>query len=210
MSGVRAAQGSIEDHISLVDKAGKRIGKPGDGIAVAVSNPDDTSLSPVKVVAGTWPRHGDEIAIDRATATKQHFAVGQTVGAFGDGPVQRYRISGLITFGSADSLAGSTLTVLDLPTAERLFHKQGKFDLIRVGADKGVSEASLVAKLTPKVTPSARRQHRRGAGDFRQQADAGRSERLQVHPARLRRHRALRRQLRDREHPRDHGRPANA
>ena len=83
VSGVRAAQGSIEDHISLVDKAGKRIGKPGDGIAVAVSNPDDTSLSPVKVVAGTWPRRGDEIAIDKATATKQHFAVGQTVGAFG-------------------------------------------------------------------------------------------------------------------------------
>ena len=209
VSGVRAAQGSIEDHISLVDKAGKRIGKPGDGIAVAVSNPDDTSLSPVKVVAGTWPRHGDEIAIDRATATKEHFAVGQTVGAFGDGPVQRYRISGLITFGSADSLAGSTLTVLDLSTAERLFHKQGKFDLIRVGADEGVSEASLVAKLTPQVPPAlvvntaeARRP--------RQQADAGWAERLQVHPARLRRHRALRRQLRDREHPRDHGRPANA
>src|SRR4051794_21002121 len=149
--GVRAAQGSIEDHISLVDKTGKRIGKPDDGIAVAVSNPDDTSLSPVKVVAGTWPRHGGEVAIDRATATKHHFAVGQTVGAFGTGPVQRYRITGLITFGSADSLAGSTLTVLDLRTAERLFHKQGKFDLIRVGADEGVTEATLVERLTPKV-----------------------------------------------------------
>ena len=41
VAGVRAVQGSIEDHISLVDKAGKRIGKPDDGIAVAVSNPDD-------------------------------------------------------------------------------------------------------------------------------------------------------------------------
>jgi putative ABC transport system permease protein len=151
VDGVRAAQGSIEDHISLVDNAGKRIGKPDDGIAVAVSNPDDTSLSPVKVVAGTWPRHGNEIAIDKATATKQHFVVGQTVGAFGEGPLQHYRISGLITFGSADSLAGSTLAVLDLPTAERLFDKQGKFDLIRVGADSGVSEATLVERLTPKV-----------------------------------------------------------
>src|SRR4051812_6997712 len=149
--GVRAAQGSIEDHISLVDKTGKRIGKPDDGIAVAVSNPDDTSLSPVKVVAGAWPRHGGEGAIDRGTATKHHFAVGQTVGAFGTGPVQRYRISGLITFGSADSLAGSTLTVLDLRTAEHLFHKEGKFDLIRVGADDGVAEATLVERLTPKV-----------------------------------------------------------
>jgi putative ABC transport system permease protein len=151
VDGVRAAQGSIEDHISLVDKSGKRIGKPDDGIAVAVSNPDDTSLSPVKVVAGTWPRHGGEIAIDKATATKHHFVVGQTIGAFGQGPVQRYTISGLITFGSADSLAGATLTVLDLATAEHLFHKQAKFDLIRIGADDGVSEATLVQRLTPKV-----------------------------------------------------------
>ena len=44
--------------------------------------------------AGTWPRHGDEIAIDRATATKQHFAVGQTIGAFGDGPVSATRSAG--------------------------------------------------------------------------------------------------------------------
>src|SRR4051794_39641166 len=75
--GVRAAQGSIEDHISVVGKGGKRIGEAGDGIAVAVSNPDDSTLSPVKVVAGTWPRRSDEVAIDRATATKQHFVVGQ-------------------------------------------------------------------------------------------------------------------------------------
>ena len=191
--------------------------RPASGSASRTTGSPSPSAIPttprsarVKVVAGTWPRHGDEIAIDKATATKQHFAVGQTVGAFGDGPVQRYRISGLITFGSADSLAGSTLTVFDLPTAQRLFHKQGKFDLIRVGADKGVSEATLVEQLTPKVAADARRQHRRGAGRLGQQADPGRAEHLQVHPARLRRHRALRRQLRDREHPRDHGRPADA
>ena len=61
VSGVRAAQGSIEDHISLVDKAGKRIGKPDDGIAVAVSNPDDTSRS---------ARQGRRRHVAAATATR--------------------------------------------------------------------------------------------------------------------------------------------
>ena len=67
--------------------------RPGSGSASRTTAspspsaiPTTPSLSPVKVVAGAWPRHGNEIAIDKATATKQHFAVGQTVGAFGDGP----------------------------------------------------------------------------------------------------------------------------
>ena len=45
------------------------------------------------------------------------------------------------------------------------------------------------------------------ASDSKQTQDG--LELLQVHPARLRRHRALRRQLRDREHVLDHGRPAD-
>ena len=49
-----------------------------------------------------------------------------------------------------------------------------------------------------------------GAGQRRQQGDAGRAELHQVLPARLRRHRAVRRQLRDRQHARDHRRAADA
>ena len=41
--------------------------------------------------------------------------------------------------------------MLDLSTAERLFHKQGKFDLIRVGADDGLTEVTLVERLKPHV-----------------------------------------------------------
>jgi putative ABC transport system permease protein len=149
LPGVRAASGSIEDEIRLVDKAGDPIGNAEDGIAVSVDASADQSLNPVKLVSGDWPSGDGQVAIDKSTARKQALAVGDTVGAFADGPVQQYRISGIVRFGTVDSLGGATITVLDHPTAERLFGKQGKLDSVLVGAEPGVTEAELVRQIEP-------------------------------------------------------------
>ena len=42
--------------------------------------------------------------------------------------------------------------MFDLATAERLFDKRGKFDLIRVGAGEGVSEAALIGQIRPLLS----------------------------------------------------------
>ena len=132
-------------------------------------------LSPGRARGGHVAGHGDEIAIDRATAKKQHFAVGQTVGAFGDGPVE-----GTGSAGSSGSAAPTRSAARRLPCStsrppERLFNKQGKFDLIRLGAGNGVTPEELVERLTPKVSARARVKTAEGAGGLGQQADAGRS-----------------------------------
>ena len=152
LPGVRVAQGSIEDEARLVDKSGEPIGNANNGIAWAVDPSADQSLNPLKLADGEWPSGDGEIAIDKATAEKQGFAIGQTVGAFGDGPVSDYRVSGIVTFGSADSLGGATITVFDLGTAQKLFDKRAKFDLIRVGASPGTSEAELVSQIQPLLS----------------------------------------------------------
>jgi putative ABC transport system permease protein len=152
LPGVRAAQGSIEDTAQLVDAKGDPIGGADSGFAVAVDTSSDQSLNPFQLVSGRWPSGDGEIAIDKGTAEKQHFAVGQTVGAFADGPVQKYKVSGIVRFGEADSVAGAAITVFDLPTAQRLFDKEGKLDLIRVGAKKGVSEQQLVDEIQPLLS----------------------------------------------------------
>jgi putative ABC transport system permease protein len=152
LPGVRLAQGSIEDQARLVDSSGKPIGKADDGIAIAVDPSADHSLNPVKLVTGQWPSGEGQVAIDKATAEKQHFEVGGTVGAFADGPLRKYRISGIVAFGSVDSIGSSTMTVFDLPTAQRLFDKQGKFDLIRVQARDGVTDAELLRQIQPLLS----------------------------------------------------------
>jgi len=152
LPGVRIAQGSIEDEARLIDRSGEPIGNAGDGIAWAVDTSADQSLNPLKLADGEWPSGDREIAIDKSTAEKQGYQVGQTVGAFGDGPVSDYRISGIVTFGTADSLGGATITVFDLGTAQKLFDKRAKFDLIRVGATPGTSEAELVSQIQPLLS----------------------------------------------------------
>jgi putative ABC transport system permease protein len=152
LPGVRVAQGSIEDEARLVDTKGKAIGKAGEGVAIGVDPSADQSLNPLQLVSGEWPQGERQIAIDKSTAGKHHFEIGQTVGAFGDGPLAKYRISGIVRFGSQDSLAGMTISVFDLATAQRLFDKQGKFDLIRVGAKDGVSETQLIRQIDPLLS----------------------------------------------------------
>jgi putative ABC transport system permease protein len=152
LPGVRVATGAIEDEIRLVDKDGKAIGDSDEGVAIGVDPSADQSLNPLKLVSGEWPRGDGQIAVDTSTAKKEHFEVDQTVGAFGDGALAKYRISGIVRFGSEGSLGSITISVFDLPTAQRLFDKQGKFDLIRVGAKEGVTEAALIGQIDPLLS----------------------------------------------------------
>jgi putative ABC transport system permease protein len=152
LPAVLVAQGTIEDNLSLVDKNGKAIGKADEGLALGIDPSGDQTLNPLNLVEGEWPRGDDVIAIDKSTAEEQHFAVGQTVGAFADGPVAKYQISGIVTFGSEGSIAGNSISVLDLPTAQRLFHKVGKFDLIRVRSQEDTSDAELIGQIRPLLS----------------------------------------------------------
>ena len=152
LPGVRNAQGSIEDQARLVDTSGNPIGKVDDGIAIAVDPSADQTLNPLQLVTGDWPGGEGQVAIDKATAEKQHFEVGETVGAFANGPLRKYRISGVVAFGSVDSIGSSTIIVFDLATAQRLFDKRDKFDLIRVGAKDGVSDTELLRQIRPLLS----------------------------------------------------------
>ena len=152
LPGVRLTQGSVEDSARLVDENGKAIGNADEGVAIGVDPAADQSLNPLKLVTGRWPRGDGQIAIDKATADGQQFEVGQTVQAFGDGPVVRYRVSGIVRFGSVDSIGSTTISVFDLATAQRLFDKRGKLDLIRVDAKQGVSEEELIGQIEPLLS----------------------------------------------------------
>jgi putative ABC transport system permease protein len=155
LPGVASAEGSVEDEARLVKPNGHAIGSSGSGIAVGVDGSADQSLSPYKLDSGRWPSGDGQIAIDKATAKEQHFAIGQTVGAFGDGPVTRYKVTGLVRFGSEDTVSGSSIVVFDLQTAQRLFEKQGKLDLIRLKAKPGVSDEQLVERIAPTLPATA-------------------------------------------------------
>ncbi|MGH2752182.1 MAG: ABC transporter permease [Actinomycetota bacterium] len=59
------------------------------------------------------------------------------------GPSRTFDLVGMVGFGEADNLAGATLAVFDLETAQELFDKEGTLDSIEVVADDGVNAREL-------------------------------------------------------------------
>jgi putative ABC transport system permease protein len=153
LPSVAQADGDVNDTVTLIGHNGKAIvfgGAPNLGFSISRG---DSPFNPLRLVSGSWPKQG-EIVIDHSTASKKDFAVGDVIGAQAQGPVERFRISGIVKFGSSASIGGATLAGFDLPTAQRFFDKEGRLDEIAVARKSGSSEATLlsqVRELLPKT-----------------------------------------------------------
>ena len=149
---VKAAIGGVASDSTQFIKDGKAIaygGAPNLGFSVDPTQPQFNSLS---LVLGAWPGN-DEVVVDKSTADKEDFTVGQTIGVQAEGPVVPMKISGIVKFGSVSSIGGATLAGFDLRTAQRLFGKEGKLDQIRVAAKSGVSPATLIDQIRTILPP---------------------------------------------------------
>jgi putative ABC transport system permease protein len=144
---------SVGGPVGLVGRDGKAIGRGGS--ATSADPTGDQSLNQLELVRGEWPRGEGEIAIDRSTAEDEHYDVGGTIGAFGDGPVRQFRIAGIVAYSSSEPNGQGTTSVFDLPTAQRLLDKRGKLDGIQVAARDGVSAAKLTEEIRPLLPETA-------------------------------------------------------
>ncbi len=152
---VSAAKGGVSDQAQLVGRDGKVISNGfAPGLAFSVDPNGTQQFNPLVLTAGTWPRGPNEIAIDKSTADKKHYTVGNTIGAVARGPVQQYRITGVVKLGNVSSIGGATMAIFDLPTAQKIFGKVGKLDAIDVAARQGISPAQLVAEIKPILPPT--------------------------------------------------------
>jgi putative ABC transport system permease protein len=165
----RAVGGVSDDQAHLVGRNGKVIsvgGAPNLGFSVDPAH--DQGLNPLVLVQGAWPKGPDQIVIDTATAKHKHYAVGDEIGVSARAPTRQLRISGLAELGGVASIGGATLAIFDVPTAQRLFHKVGRYDQIYVASKPGISPTKLVAAVKPLLPSTA--QVRTGAAEAKHQA----------------------------------------
>ncbi len=156
LPGVAQAEGGIGDIAHLVGRDGKVIASGGaPALAFSVHPHGDQRFNPLTLVSGTWPVGAHEVAIDEHTASNQHYTVGQTIGVVAHGPVTQYRIAGIVKIGGVSSLGGATMAIFDFPTAQRIFHKEGKLDSIDIAAKPGTSPEQLVKEIQPILPPTA-------------------------------------------------------
>jgi putative ABC transport system permease protein len=149
---VAEAEGQVNGQAQLIGRDGKAIvygGAPNLGFSIANGN---STFNPLQLVSGSWP-NANQVVVDKSTASKEDFKIGQVIGVQAVGPVERLRISGIIKFGSVSTIGGATLAGFDLATAQRIFGKTGKLDEIAVAASQGVSDAKLLAQIRPILPP---------------------------------------------------------
>ena len=155
---VAAAGGTIAPVASNKAEIFGRDGKPvGSGDAPQFALGTDASLpqfSPLKLKTGEWPQGPRQVALDAGTAAGENFKVGDTVAVSTLGAKRRYEVTGIATFGAVNSLGDATMAIWDLPTAQALLDKKGRFDGISIAAKEGTSSDELVRAVQPLVPAS--------------------------------------------------------
>jgi putative ABC transport system permease protein len=155
VDGVRAAAPQVMGYAQIVDKNGKPIGNPGRGAPTFGANWIDVpELNTFRLHDGTAPTSPNDVVIDRRSARLGKFAVGDQVTVILPNTIPtQFRLTGIATFGAADSPLGATFAMFPLATAERYIAQPGRVDGISVVAQPGLSQAEVAARIQ-RVVPS--------------------------------------------------------
>ncbi len=154
-TGTVEASGFGTDQIRLI-KANKTIGnqnapKLGFGADSTVKR-----FNPFTVVDGRFPTGDREVAIDKGTADKEKIRAGDRIGVAAQGAEEPFTVTGVVKYGTVNSLGGATIGLFDIPTAQRLLDKEGRLDSIAVASAPGVSDTDLKAALQDKLGASVK------------------------------------------------------
>ncbi len=151
--GVAEADGSVQGFAWVVKRDGEVLNQSTQGPpALGFAWIDSRDLSPFHLVQGTGPQAPNEVVLDKATAEKAEYRVGDRVRVSVGTGVSRYELAGVAEFGDADGLLGATSVLFTPATANRVFEAKDKVDEIVVKADSGVSEAEVVRNIRESLT----------------------------------------------------------
>lgn len=150
--GVAAASGSVGTHAALLRTDGTRLttgGAPGlvDGVQPA-------RFESFKAIQGSLPSAEDQVAVDQATAQREHLKVGDRIVIAGRSPAMTYTISGIAKFAGSESFGGTTVALVSIGQAQFVAGEPGVYDGINVAAEANVSPETLAARVRAAL-PSA-------------------------------------------------------
>jgi putative ABC transport system permease protein len=150
VDGVDAVALRVTGYAQILDKSGKAVGSPQNGV-VGTNWTPVTDLNPFLLAAGRAPTGPDEIVIDKHSADQARFAVGDQTTVLSIGGPRPATIVGIARFGAADTSGSQAVVLFDDATAQSVLGAPGQLDGIAVTAQDGVSPETLVANLAPIV-----------------------------------------------------------
>ncbi len=163
VDGVESVEGNVFGAATIIgtpEQIAKREKEGDDALgrnrgaqspALGFNWPVAQEVNPLRVVDGKAPVADDEIVVDKATADEEDLAVGDDVVVTTVAGTEPYALVGIVTFGTADSPGGSSVTAWATPAAQRALGFDGTYLDVRVIADDGVSQDEVVANISEAI-----------------------------------------------------------
>ncbi|MGX4694930.1 ABC transporter permease [Streptomyces sp. JNUCC 63] len=149
--GVTSVRPIVNGSVTLAAKDGRPLNAETGWENLATNYVPDTrhggedSRFPLR--AGRVPSGGAEIALDRRTAEKAGYALGDTVRFAIDGPALSKKLVGIVDTDDPRVTAGGSLALFDTKTAQQLFLQAGQVDELAIGSAPGTDNRALTHKI---------------------------------------------------------------
>ncbi|MEV6332211.1 FtsX-like permease family protein [Streptomyces sp. NPDC051909] len=155
LDGVADATGRVKGFAGVPDKDGKLIGAGWSNEGTNFAPGKDGKDASYTFTAGQGPVKDDEIALDKETAGKGGYQVGDQVRVATNGPVETYTLAGVFTTEEGAVNAGGSLVLFDTDVAQKLYLRPGFFNDINVSAEPGADADRILAAVKPVVGDTA-------------------------------------------------------
>ncbi|AUY50063.1 ABC transporter permease [Streptomyces sp. CB01881] len=151
LPGAAQARGLVSGFTGVADKSGNLIGQAWSAKGANFAPGPDGKDTRYPMAEGQGPKNAKEIALDRRTAEKGGYKVGDTVRVGSNGPVTEARLTGVFTTDDPVVNTGGTLTLFDRATAQQLLLEPGRYSGIVLTAKPGTTEDALLAEAKQKL-----------------------------------------------------------
>ncbi|MEU1349607.1 FtsX-like permease family protein [Streptomyces sp. NPDC005795] len=153
--GVASATGRVDGFAGVADPDGKLIGNGWTNTGSNFAPGKDGEDAQYTFTDGSGPTAAGSVALDRDTAKKGEYEVGDTVRVATTGPVKEYTLSGVFTTEDGAVNAGGSLVLFDTPVAQQLFLRPGEFRDVTLTAAPGTSDQQLLTAVKPLLPENA-------------------------------------------------------
>lgn len=140
--GISVAEGNFSRFAQMLDPDGKPVTTNGAPTLGVSWNPD-SGLSGVVLKEGAAPLGVDQVAIDKATADRVGFDVGDPLKVILNDGLHDFTIVGLVGLGNSDGFVGATTVVFDHEAAAELLGSDGTVDTIDIKVADGADVAEV-------------------------------------------------------------------
>ncbi len=151
--GVALAAGSIFELGQIYDKDDEPLITTGAPMFISDTTP--RRFDPFVYEEGRPPTAAGEVALDKSSADRGDFALGDTVRVSGQGPQEAFRLVGIAKFGEANSIAGAAIAIVTPDEAARLVGFEDEFSQISVAAAPGTTPGELAGAIRAALPPRA-------------------------------------------------------